>query len=331
MELGKELLYLSDLDEQKLGISMDAVMDTLEEVHMARRQDRVQMPPKPNLTPMGRGVGFIDAYTACVSGTDYVGVKWLSGYFGNPARGLPFITGLVIVNDPETGVPLSVMSCAYLTALRTAGINGVAMRKTVKPDTKVVGVVGCGLQARTHLMAAMAVCPGIEEVYCWSPRETSAVRYVEEMGALFPNVKIQTVATCKEAVTCAELLIIGAPLVFDDSNRIIEAGWLKKGVTVAAVNGDASFLREALGEFDRVIVDDRDAYPVRREKSMVDPALTDVCAEIALILLGQEQGRTSDDERILINTEGMAINDVSVARTMYETALEKGVGTILPL
>lgn len=330
MELGKQILYLSEADERRVDLDINAVIDVLEEVHVARREGRAQMPPKPGLRPVGK-TGFVDGYPAFVEGTEYLGIKWLSGYFANPAKGLPFINGLIILNDVQTGVPLCVMGCGYLTALRTAGIHGVGLRRLTAPGAKVVGVVGCGLQARTHLMAALASCKGITDVCCWDPGAGGVQRYVEDMSVRFPGVQFREAQSVEEAVSAADVLIIGAPLLPDGSGRMIGKGLLKPGVTVAAVNGDSSFLVEALGDFDRVFVDDRDQYPVRKASGMLSTALPEDCDELAELVQGRAPGRKAAEEKILITTEGIAINDVSAAWIMYQAALKQGIGVLLPL
>lgn len=330
VEIGKQMLYLSEADERRVNLDMNTVIDVLEEVHIARKEGRAQMPPKPGLRPVGKA-GFVDGYPAFVEGTEYLGIKWLSGYFDNPSKGLPFINGLIILNDIRTGVPICVMSCGYLTALRTGGIHGVGLRRLTKPGDRVVGVVGCGLQARTHLLAAMAACRELTDVCCWDPNPDSARRYADDMKKRFPELNFHTSEKMEEAVSAADVLLICAPLFPDGSGRMIGKGLLKEGVTVAAVNGDSSFLEEALPEFDRVFVDDGQQYPVRKQAGMLSYALTETCDELAELARGNAEGRRGDRERILITTEGIAINDVSAAWVMYQAALEQGIGTQLPL
>lgn len=325
-----KLLYLSEEDERRVDLPMDRVMDILEEVHLARRRGRVQQPPKPGLRPVGTR-GFIDGYPAFVEGTDYLGIKWLSGYFSNPPRGLPFIQGLILLNDPDTGAPVCVMGCGYVTALRTAGMNGIGLRRLAASSVKTIGVIGCGLQGRTNLRAALAACPGAERVLCWNIRRPGAERYAAEMAAVFPRLSIRTTETAEETVRSAEVLIIGAPLEPDGSARLIRGEWLPEGVTIAAVNGDSSFCREALSRIDRVFVDDENRYEERKRAGMLDAALPEGCDELGALLEGACEGRRDPKERILITAEGMAINDVSCARAMYEAALAQGIGTFLPL
>lgn len=330
MNTGKELLYLAENDVKKIEIEMDVLMDTLEEVHRARKAGAVQMPPKPGLRP--QVPGFLDGYTAYVPGTNYMGIKWLSGYFDNPAKGLPFITGLMILNEPETGVPVCVMGCGQLTALRTGAMNGMGLRYLAKQDVKKLCVIGCGLQGRTNLRAAMAARgTEVSEIACWDVLPSSAQRYAEEAANWFPQVRVHACDEAEEAVTDADVLVIGAPLLKGDGGRVIQKEWLKPGVTAMAVNGDASFARDAAALFDAVYTDDRESYPERKASGMLAGELTDHCAELGELLVGAAEGRTSEEQRILIAPEGMAINDVSCGRKLFEAALAQGIGTILPI
>ena len=330
MERNQTLLYLSEADEKAVGLDMAKVIDVLEEAHVARKLGKVQQPPKPGLRPVGSR-GFLDGYLAYVGDTKYLGIKWLSGYFDNPAKGLPFINGLILLNDVETGMPLSVMGCGYITGLRTAGVNGMALRRLVTRQNVTVSVIGCGLQGRTNLMAALSCGWSVEKILCWNIRRSGAEAYREEMAAMYPQYDISVAESMEEAVSRADVLIIGAPLEPDGSTRIIPPGLMKPGVTIAAVNGDFSFLEETLTEIDRVYVDDNDGYAARKASPMLSDRLPDESFEIAELVMGVCEGRRNDTERILITAEGMAINDISTAYMMYTEAMRKNIGVRLPI
>lgn len=330
MEEKKTLLYLSEGDEKAVSLNMSEIIDVLEAVHTARKLGKVQQPPKPGLRPVG-SKGFLDGYLAYVDETPYLGIKWLSGYFENPGKGLPFINGLILLNEVETGMPLSIMGCGYITGLRTAGVNGMALRRLVTKEQVTVSVIGCGLQGRTNLMAALSCGWNVEKILCWNIRRPGAEKYREEMAARYPEYEIRVADTLEETVREADVLIIGAPLELDGSTRIIPKGLLKPGVTIAAVNGDASFLEEALTEIDRVFVDDNDSYGARRASPMLSDKLPERSEEIAELVMGRIPGRKDQQERILITAEGMAINDISCAYLMYQKALEQNIGVRLPI
>ena len=103
-----QLLYLSRADVESAGPSMARIIDILEEAFREKGHGRVEMPPKPGIHP-GDDDNFIHAMPAYIPGMKSAGIKWVAGFPQNSQRGLPYITGLLILNDVETGLPLAVM------------------------------------------------------------------------------------------------------------------------------------------------------------------------------------------------------------------------------
>ena len=104
------LLYLSKSDVVSVGLEMADVIELLEQAFREKGAGRVEMPPKPGIHP-GGGDNFIHAMPAYIPGMNSAGIKWVGGFPENNSRDLPYITGLLILNDTETGLPISVMDC----------------------------------------------------------------------------------------------------------------------------------------------------------------------------------------------------------------------------
>ena len=121
-----DLLYLSRADVEGLGLTMREVLDAVDGGFAAKGRGQTEMPPKPGIHT--RPDCFIHAMPAYVQEPEVAGLKWVSGYPPNPAKGLPYITGLLVLNDPETGVPLAVMDCAWITAMRTGASAGISAK-----------------------------------------------------------------------------------------------------------------------------------------------------------------------------------------------------------
>ena len=130
-----ELLYLSRADVEGLGLSMREVLRAVDDGFAAKGRGLTEMPPKPGIHT--RPDCFIHAMPAYVREPEVAGLKWVSGYPPNPAKGLPYITGLLMLNDPETGVPLAVMDCAWITAMRTGASAGISAKYLARPDSEV--------------------------------------------------------------------------------------------------------------------------------------------------------------------------------------------------
>ncbi|MFX1271571.1 MAG: ornithine cyclodeaminase family protein, partial [Promethearchaeota archaeon] len=121
------LLYLSQADVIATGLTMSEIVDGLEVAFREKGKGRVEMPPKPGIHP-GDGDNFIHAMPAYIPALKSAGMKWVSGFPENEKRGLPYISGLLILNDSETGLPISVMDCIWITAMRTGAATAVSAK-----------------------------------------------------------------------------------------------------------------------------------------------------------------------------------------------------------
>ena len=146
-----ELLYLSRGDVESAGLPMNEIIDSLDNMFKEKGEGRVEMPPKPGIHT--RKDAFIHAMPAYIPGMESAGMKWISGYPGNQAKGLPYIYGLLILNDPDTGIPICVMDATWITAQRTGAATAVAAKYLARPDSTSVGIIACGVQGRSNLEA----------------------------------------------------------------------------------------------------------------------------------------------------------------------------------
>ncbi|MCG8565489.1 MAG: hypothetical protein MI747_10455, partial [Desulfobacterales bacterium] len=113
-----KMLYLSQDDVKHVGLTMAEIIEAVERGFVEMGNGRVEMPPKPGIHPGDGGDNFIHAMPAYIPAMDAAGVKWVSGYPGNQDKDLPYINGLLILNDPSNGMPLAVMDCSWITAMR---------------------------------------------------------------------------------------------------------------------------------------------------------------------------------------------------------------------
>ena len=135
------------------------VVDAVDAGCAAKGRGEVVMPPKLSLH--GEGDAYSQVMAATLAGDGGLGAKWVTLFPQNAARGLPITNGLVVLSDPETGLPSAVMDAATITAWRTGASVGVAARYLARPDAAVLGVLGCGVQARASVRALAAVLPGL--------------------------------------------------------------------------------------------------------------------------------------------------------------------------
>src|SRR5512135_1848764 len=173
-----QLLYLSRADVESVALDMPTIIGLLETAFREKGEGRVEMPPKPGIHTQPDA--FIHAMPAFIPALQSAGIKWVSGYPDNFRRGVPYIAGLLILNDAETGIPYAVMDCTWITAYRTGAASALSAKYFARPDSRVVGILACGVQGRTNL-EAMAAQFKIERVYAYDNRSDVQGRFVEEM------------------------------------------------------------------------------------------------------------------------------------------------------
>ena len=178
----QKILYLSRADVEAVNLSMKEIIGLLEKAFLEKGNGRVEMPPKPGIHTMPDA--FIHAMPAYIPSMRSAGIKWVSGYPENFKRGLPYISGLMIMNDVETGIPYAVMDCAWITAMRTGAASALSAKYLARPKSETVGILACGVQGRTNLEALACLFP-IKRAYAYDVLPEVQDKFVAEMRNRF--------------------------------------------------------------------------------------------------------------------------------------------------
>lgn len=304
---------------------MEKIIAALEQMFREKGEGRVEMPPKPGIHP--RPDSFIHAMPAYISGLNSAGVKWVSGYPENIKRGLPYISGLIILNDPETGFPLAVMDCTWITAKRTGAATAVAAKYLARPDSKVVGILGCGVQGRSNL-EALNVLFRLERILAYDINPAALNLYVEEMTAKF-GLKIVPAREPKEAVSGCDIVVTAGPIL-KIPHATIKPGWFEAGAFASLIDYDSYWHPDALREVDKFCTDDIPQLEYCKTIGYFQN-IPPVYADLGELVTAGKPGRESAGERTMACNLGLALDDMATAPLVYRLALERGVGTWLPL
>lgn len=263
-----------------------------------------------------------------------LGVKCITIYPDNAARGLPILQGFFVLNDYETGSAVAMMDAAHLTAMRTAAASAVATKFLARDDAESLALIGAGVQARTHLEAMICV-RAIREVRVCARTPASAEAFA--LGALeaHPDVDIKAVGTPDEAIQDADIVCA----VSSSRTPVVDRDVVCPGTHINGVGSHGPDVREVDGETmrdARVLVDSRES--ALRECGDCIIAIADglfgedhVQDEIGEVLLGSKHGRSSAEEITVYQSCGLAVQDVAVGRLAYEHALQQRVGTSVQL
>jgi ornithine cyclodeaminase/alanine dehydrogenase len=320
-----KLLYLSRADVETVNLEMRTIINLLEQAFMEKGHGNVEMPPKPGVHTMPDA--FIHAMPAYIPSMKSAGIKWVSGYPENFKRGLPYITGLLILNDVETGIPYAVMDCAWITAYRTGAASALAAKYLARPESETAGILACGVQGRTNLEALSCLFK-IKKVYAYDVLPDVQERYVRDMSEKL-GLEIIDVKEPKQAVTESDLVVTSGPIL-KHPTPTIDKDWLKPGAYASAVDFDSYFTGAAMAQMDRISTDDHAQFQYYKSVGYFQQT-PDPYADLGEIVAGLKPGRQTAEERTLAINLGLAMDDMAVAPTIFRIAKEKGLGTILPL
>jgi len=287
---------------------------------------KTNMPSKLYL-PLTEFDGDFRAMPAWVSGMKNCGIKWVNVHPRNRQKGLPTVMALVVLNDPKTGFPVCIMDATCLSALRTGASGGVAAKYLARSDSKTVSLIGCGVQAKTQLLALCEIF-SIEKVKVWGPKPNEAKEFVRGLKKL-RGTKIEVNSTVKACVEASDIIVTTTP----SRKPIIRLEWVKKGAHINAIGADAKGKQELdprILKRAKIVVDDMKQashsgeinVPIRKGKL----SRKDIYAGIGEIVTRRKKGRTKNTEITVFDSTGLAVQDIAVANLIYRRArrLKKG-------
>ncbi|MEZ5126177.1 MAG: ornithine cyclodeaminase family protein [Thermoleophilia bacterium] len=324
-----ELVYLSRADVESLGMTMAEVLDAVDQGFAAKGRGETEMPPKPGVHT--RPDCFIHAMPAYVREPEVAGLKWVSGYPPNVAKGLPYISGLLVLNDCETGIPLAVMDCAWVTAMRTGASAGISAKYLARPQSSAAAIIGCGVQARTSLMALVETLPELRDVHCYDLFPQATRSFVDQMSALFPHLRFSLHDAAASAARSADVVVTAIPIVVHPEPDL-DAGDLRSGGLAVSLDYDSAWTSAAMKECDKFCSDDIGQLLSTKEHGVYFGGIPEaIHADLGELAARLKPGRETEDERIFSMNMGIAVDDMVTARVLYQRALESGAGVRLPL
>lgn len=320
-----DLLWLSE-DDVRSVLTIDDAIRATEGAFRDHGLGRVQMPPKSYLDFKAHN-GDLRTMPAYLEGLDESGVKIVNSHAGNPDKGLPAVMAVLVLNSTDTGAPLALIGATFLTAIRTGAAGGIAAMHLARKDSRRVGLVGAGVQARTQLLALSRFFK-IDEVLV-ADRQIERARVLVEDCRSFLQCDYLTTTSVKDACGC-DILVTTTP----SRKPIIRADWIDEGTHINAIGADAPGKQELEGLLLRrakVVVDDM-AQAVHSGEVNVPIARgefssQDIYAQIGEIVADLYPGRENDREITIFDSTGLAIQDVATGYVVYRNAMKAGIGS----
>ena len=302
------------------------IVELIEDTYRMDAAGEVESPTKIGVHP-GPAHSFLHAMPAWVPGAGALGMKWISYYPGNSARGWPDSSGLIVLNEPEHGQPVAIMEAMWITLVRTAACAAVAARHCAKGAPKRVGLVGCGGLGYWSVRVFGAAFPGIEEFHVASRTKESRTRFCEENSGLGPW-SLRPVDRVEDAVRDMDIVVSSVP---QGTERALDGAWWSPGTLAIPLDVVSAWDDSAFARLDRLVTDNLDGLKVAVRQRRPDLALPDKLVSLADVVSGRAPGRIGAEERIMAIPTGVASVDMTLAWEIYRRARDAGVGSEIAL
>jgi len=313
------LLYLNDKNIKE-AVTLNEIMDAVENSFRIYESNAFVMPDRIHVSNEDKTLLYMPCFTENVFGT-----KMLSIFPENPEKDLPVITGLMLLNDKDTGLPIALINGTDLTAYRTGAVGGVGVRHTTPENVKKLGIIGAGKQG---FYQALFACEArdFEEVLIFDSYLENMTEFVEKLQTQLPNVNIAVARSSEELVKNSEVIITATssntPVIPDDEN-------LLKGKHFIGIGSYKPTMREfpksLFDLVDHVYIDTK--FATEESGDLKTPLeegwITDSQVKLFANLFRNDK---KNEETTLFKTVGMGLFDLSVSELIYEKAKEKNLG-----
>jgi thiomorpholine-carboxylate dehydrogenase len=304
-----EPLFLNE-EQVRQHLHLADLITAMEKALIVFSAGKVTQPVRSviKVDPPGGFLGLMPALTP-----EGLGLKAVTFYPSNAERGIPTHMATIFLVDPRTGTPLAIMDGRLITEMRTAAVSAVATKLLAAPDSKILAILGSGVQARSHVKALGLVRP-FEEVRVWSPTREHAKQFAKEIGA--------TAMSAEEAVRGADVVVT----VTNSKTPVLKGSWLKPGCHVNAIGACRPGWRELDDEAvaNIVFVDSREA--ALKESGDLILSGAKIYAELGEALAGKVPSHAG--EITIFKSLGMAVEDITAAILVYRAVTEESRSSI---
>ncbi|WP_084673773.1 ornithine cyclodeaminase family protein [Methylobacterium sp. WSM2598] len=312
--------WLSRYDVLAAALPLASALNVVEATLREHGNGAFENPPKIGVHPQTDA--FIHAMAGWLPMQKRGGVKWVAGYSRNFKRGLPNITGLMILNDPETGLPICVMDASYITAIRTSAASAITSKYLAPNNVDRIAVIGAGLQGLYHVKLMSLIHPLAEfQVVDINP---GAVDHLAKQVSA--EARVVHVREAESAIRAADVVVTATSRL---EEVVFKFGWTKKASLVLPIHfrgwsqdittaSDALFTDD-VGQFTNFMSATGSPYK----------DLSRLRGSVSSVVVGNLTGRSRNSERIAVFNLGLAIHDVAIAAEILSLAERQNIGTVV--
>nr|WP_091274181.1 cyclodeaminase [Alteribacillus persepolensis] len=318
----KDIRQVTSVDDKALAL--------IEEGFKKLANNEVTMPPILRVD-IPENNGEVDVKTAYVKGLDKFALKISSGFFDNYKKGLPSLSGMMLLFSTETGVPQAVLQDnGYLTDVRTAMAGAMAAKYFAKQHIQKAGIIGTGTQARYQLRA-LCLVRKVNEVLVYGRHSERVEQYAQEMEKEL-GVNVKKAQSPAEVVREADTVITTTPA----KEPIIKEEWLHPGLHITAMGSDAEDKNEidpaVFGKVHVLACDSKkQVFRLGEHHHALDAGVINnnsPIVELGDVALGKQQGRTSESDITLCDLTGTGVQDTAIAVHAYDKLKKQNKGLL---
>lgn len=295
-------------------IKLDELITVVEDAYKAQAEGRTSPTQYIN---MKVGSNMVHFKAGFIRSSKYFTVKYSGGFWGNENTNFPVDPGYVIAHDADTGLPkLMFLDDGAITNYRTAASGAVAIKYLANEESRVVGIIGNGIQARLQIEAALLVRPGIERVQAWGRNPQRLDAYINEMRSRFSHIEFLSCSEPRTAIHGADIVITATA----STAPIVKPEWLSPGSQIVAVGACAPDMQEHDPlVFKKVAKIYADSVERCLQDGEIHHALeagvigrNDITGELGSLIIGQTPTRANKNETIFVDLVGLGILDAAV-------------------
>jgi ornithine cyclodeaminase/alanine dehydrogenase len=327
VERGKEIYYITRQEIDDLGYVEKELLELVRIALTEHGKKKYEMPAKIGLHPLKDTL--MHAMPAFVPKAGACGIKWAYCFPENHKYNLLQTSGLLTLNDIQTGWPIAIMDAIWITAKRTPLVSALAVEKLARKESTEVGILGCGVQGREHIPALATVMPKLKKIKVLDKFPEVAQKLVQDFKKRY-DFEIVIAKSIEELVRNSDV-VVTATAILQKPDPLIQDAWVKEGALLLPIDFDSVWEWKTMKRCDKFLVDSMDEMNYFMTVGYLANGLPPLHAEIGEVVAGVKPGRESDDELIMDLNIGMGVEDVVLARDILDRAMKKGIGKKLPL
>lgn len=318
------LLALSEKDVLNALPSAQELVALVRATLIAYSAGLIDCPPKIGIFPPRSR--HIHAMPAFLPHAGAVGLKWIADYPANKSVGLPSGPAIIVLNDVDTGMPISIVNGDSITATRTAIVSAVALIACAAPGASVAALVGTGVEAKSHAVYLPLALPQLSSLRIVGRTLDRAKQFCDETQPHCP-IPLIPVSSIEESVMGADIVVT---VTTTTTVPLLKLVWLKPGATVEVLDNGGKE-QELLDGMDAIFTDSRRQFASDETQRLYHHQTPGIRSELGEVLAQKHSGRESEQQRILLLNLGLGACDIAVAHEVYERAGALGLGSLVEL